>query len=586
VGLIQIENVTFSYSSRPDVQALREMSCRIDRGSFAGITGISGAGKTSFCRLIAGYIPHFFKGSFSGEVVVGSMNAAQTTIGDLATKVGFVFENPFDQLTGASLTVLEEVAFALENMGLPSREIEARARESLRQVGLAGLADRHPQRLSGGQSQRLALASVLAAQPEILVLDEPTSQLDPLGVEEVLGVVARMHNQGYTILIVSQDLERIAPYLDRLIVMDEGRIRWDGHPGKVLLEAAESGYPLSVPTAIEVGLYLRRKGLVGGSKPLPLTLKEVAAELSSLCARSFAVSFSASSPPEMTASAEKRPPIVLEDVFYTYPRGEQALRGISLTMDSGCICIVGQNGAGKTTLLKHLNGLLKPTGGRVLVRGKDTKKHRIAQLAKDVGLAFQNPDDQLFSTTVEEEVRFGAVNVGWAPEKVEKLTDKAIQLMGIEEVREMNPYILGLPWRKRVATASVIAMDTPIVVLDEPTGGQDAPGVALLGKLVNALVAEGKLVVVVTHDIEFARKHADRVIALYQGRVLLDGEPREVFRAGKTLARTHVHPPSVTQLGFECGLRESVLSTRELFAAVGMEKDLGGENDQEGNNRL
>jgi energy-coupling factor transporter ATP-binding protein EcfA2 len=534
-----------------------------------GITGISGAGKTSFCRLISGYIPHFIEGTFSGEVVVGGVSTAQTTIGELAAKVGFVFENPFDQLTGANLTVLEEVAFGLENMGLPPREIKARSTESLAQVGLADMADRHPQRLSGGQSQRLALASVLAAQPEILILDEPTSQLDPLGTEEVLGVVAEMPGQGYTVLIVSQDLERIAPYIDRLIIVDEGRIRWDGAPREVLAEATESKHPISTPTAVEVGLRLRREGLISPSKPLPLTLEDAAAELEPLCTENPTFSSPVSSQSGAAASSENRAPdIVLKDIYYTYPQGEQALRGVSLVMEGGCVCIVGQNGAGKTTLLKHLNGLLRPTSGQVLVGAKDTSKHRIAQLAREVGLVFQNPDDQLFNKTVEEEVRFGAVNFGASSRRVKELTDRAIHLMGLEQVRDVNPYVLGLPWRKLVATASVIATDTPIVVLDEPTGGQDAPGVALLGELVDALVHEGKLVVVVTHDIEFAREHADRVIALYQGRILLDGDPRDILGARKILAQTYVHPPGVTQLGFRCGLHETVLSVSELFACV------------------
>ena len=207
----------------------------------------------------------------------------------------------------------------------------------------------------------------------------------------------------------------------------------------------------------------------------------------------------------------------------------------------------------------------------MLVRGKDTREYRVAELAREVGLAFQNPDDQLFRSTVEEEVRFGPDNVGASPEEAKHMVSSAMDLMDLEAVREKKPHDLGVPERKRVATASVIAMNTPVVVLDEPTGGQDAEGIELLGQLVGQLVQQGKLVVVVTHDVMFAARHADRVIALYQGRVLLDDDPRTVFGREETLARTHVEPPAVTRLGKLLGLEETLLSPEELLAVFASE---------------
>lgn len=273
----------------------------------------------------------------------------------------------------------------------------------------------------------------------------------------------------------------------------------------------------------------------------------------------------------MTASSgDIQPPLIdLQEVHYVYPGEIHALRGISLTLSEGCVCIIGQNGAGKTTLLKQLNGLLRPSSGRVLVDGRDTRDHRVARLAGTVGLAFQNPDDQLFRGSVEDEVAFGAGNLGWPRAEAQSLVESALSRLGLEDVRKKKPYDLGLAWRKRVAIASVVAMNTPIVVLDEPTGGQDAPGIGLLSSLVEELIAEGKLVVVVSHDVEFARIHAQRVIALYQGQVLVDGEPREVFRDEGTLARTYVRSPVVTRLGSRLGLTQTVLSIDELFEAIG-----------------
>jgi energy-coupling factor transporter ATP-binding protein EcfA2 len=568
VSFIRIEDVTFAYGSRPDEPALREIDCRIERGSFVGITGASDAGKSSLCRLISGYIPHFFEGDLSGRVVVDGAITSETPIGELAGRVGFVFENPFDQLTGASMTVLEEAAFALENMGLPREEIESRARESLALVGIEELVERHPQQLSGGQSQRLALASVLAARPEIFILDEPTSQLDPLGVEEVFEVVGGLHGLGYTVLVVSQDLERLALHADRLIVMEEGRVRWDGVPGEVLEAAAGSSHSLIIPDTVEVGLRLRNSGRVPAEASLPLTIDDAAREVSAA-----GVLPDISSP--LRPAEDSRPAggaggarIVFEDVHYEYPGGVSALRGVSLRLEGGCVCIVGQNGAGKTTLTRHLNGLLRPTRGRVLVRGKDTSGSRVAQLARDVGLAFQNPDDQLFSSTVENEVLFGPRNVGASPEEAQRLADRYIELMELGPVREKKPYDLGLSERKRVTVASVLAMDTPIVVLDEPTGGQDARGIGLLGEAIHSLTGEGKLVIVVAHDVKFACEHADRIIALYEGKVLLDGAPGEVFGQTEVLAKTHVEPPTVARLGRRLGMDPPPLSVDELFRLI------------------
>jgi energy-coupling factor transport system ATP-binding protein len=570
VSLIEIEDLTFSYSTQQHEPALRNLSCSIEQGSFVGITGLAEAGKSTFCRLIAGYIPHFFQGEFSGRVNVAGKDTRETTIGELAEWVGFVFENPFDQLTGASLTVLEEAAFALENMGLAREQIRLRAEKSLTQVGMEDLKDRHPQQLSGGQSQRLALASILAIQPEVFILDEPTSQLDPLGVEEVFDVISDMHTRGNTLIVVSQDLDHLAIRADRLMVIDKAEIKWDGEPREVLLEAAEARYPILIPDVLEISCKLRAAGRIPSNPPLPLTVEQAANELSSIVTPDSAEIIAAGRT-SRHSKVESSKELVFEDVHYDYPTGVSAIRGVSLSLDEGCVCIVGQNGAGKTTFAKHLNGLLRPTRGRVLVRGKDTREYRVAELAREVGLAFQNPDDQLFRSTVEEEVRFGPDNVGAGPEEAKRMVAFAMDLMGLEAVPEKKPHDLGVPERKRVATASVIAMNTPVVVLDEPTGGQDAEGIELLGQLVGQLVQQGKLVVVVTHDVNFAARHADRVIALYQGRVLLDDYPRTVFGREETLACTHVEPPAVTRLGKLLGLDETLLSPEELLAVFAPE---------------
>ncbi len=571
MGMIEFEDVSFSYQTQPDDEfALDGVSFEVERGSFVGITGPTDAGKSTTSRAMAGYIPHFFDGEFSGRVTVDGQETTDTTVGELSDTVGMLFEDPFDQLTGAATTVFEEVAFGLVNRGLSKQDVLDRVADSLETVGLADQLARNPQQLSGGQTQRLALASILALDPELLVLDEPTSQLDPQGTAEIFDIIAGMEGTDYTVVVVSQDLQRLGSSLDRLLVLDEGEKRYDDDPEDVLAWEGISEL-VHVPTTVRIGRRLREKGLVRESKPLPLDFESAVAELEDHVRTDHEqaeprAGDGGGEPP--TTAGDGEPLVELDDVHYRYSASIHALRGISATLDGGCICLVGQNGAGKSTLAKQLNGLLTPTDGRVLVRGTDTRESRTARLARDIGLSFQNPDDQLFHDTVEAELRYGPRNLGFSEEATDEAVESALERMGLEDVRSKNPYDMGIARRKQVAVASVLAMDTPGVVLDEPTGGQDAPGTELLARVVRELVDEGKVVILITHDIEFVRDTADRVIALGEGEILLDDDPASVFADPETLDRTDVTPPSAARVAARLGLPSTVLTIDDLFEFV------------------
>jgi len=260
--------------------------------------------------------------------------------------------------------------------------------------------------------------------------------------------------------------------------------------------------------------------------------------------------------------------IEIKDLHHTYPAGVRALNGISLTIETGeQVAIVGQNGAGKTTLVKHLNGLLLPTSGSVLIGDWDTSKYQVAKLASRVGYVFQNPDEQLFTKTVHQEVSFGPKNLGYESGKVEALVDDALALTELSAQKETNPYDLSPTWRKMVALASIIAMDTPIIIFDEPTTGQDAANIARMADAIAALRARGKTVITITHDIDFCAENFERVIALAQGKVLLDGPVNEVLGQQEILAQTYVDPPQLTRLGLRLGLPEVVRNQEEFLTA-------------------
>lgn len=261
--------------------------------------------------------------------------------------------------------------------------------------------------------------------------------------------------------------------------------------------------------------------------------------------------------------------IEVRQLFFTYPSGVDALRGISLDIEEGeQVAIIGQNGAGKTTLVKHFNGLLQPTRGSVAIGGWNTAKTSVAKLAARVGYVFQNPDEQLFCRTVHDEVSFGPRNLGYPVERVETLIADSLSMTELTDKKETNPYDLSPTWRKMVALASVIAMDTPVIIFDEPTTGQDAASVARIAHVIAALRERGKTVITITHDIDFCAENFERVIALANGQVLLDGPAREVFDQEEALATTYVEPPQLTRLGKRLGLPVVVRSQAEFLKAL------------------
>ena len=261
--------------------------------------------------------------------------------------------------------------------------------------------------------------------------------------------------------------------------------------------------------------------------------------------------------------------IQISDLYFTSPSGVEALQGIHLTIESGeQVAIVGQNGAGKTTLVKHLNGLLQPTRGLVTIGDWNTREHSVARLARRVGYVFQNPDEQLFSRNVGMEVAFGPRNLGYDAERIQVLVSDALALTELSGKTEINPYDLSAPWRKMAALASVLSMDTDIVILDEPTTGQDARNIARIAGVIKTLRERGKTVITITHDIDFCAENFERVIAMSQGKILLDGTANEVLGQEVILATTYVDPPQLTRLGKRLGLKGTVRNQEEFLNAL------------------
>ncbi|HEC35449.1 MAG TPA: ATP-binding cassette domain-containing protein [Anaerolineae bacterium] len=572
---ISVRNVTYMYPGQ-DMPALRDVSLEIREGEYLVVMGPNGAGKTTFCLLLNGVIPNVLGGKLWGRTEVMGLDTRRHHVYELAQYVGMVLQDPEAQLFTSN--VRSEVAFAAENLGVPRDEMIKRIEWALEVVRLQGFVRQPPSQLSGGQKQRLAIAAGLVMRPSVLVLDEPTSQLDPIGAQEVFSVLRDLNQElGVTIVVSTHKSEYAARYADRIIVLDQGHIVAEGTPSEVFSQVnlLDRIY-VHVPAVTRVEWNLRE---VLKKDRFSVLLEDAHANLSGLleeqgvARQSIADGTGASKPPAPTAPPPDEPYIVLKDVSFQYPGTDQrALDGVSISIEKGeFVGIVGQNGAGKTTLVKHIIGLLKPMSGQVVVGGMDVTKETVEDMARTVGLVLQNPDAQLFAMSVAEEVAFGPTNLGLPEEGVAERVARALAATGLEDLRDVYPFNLSFGDRRKISVAAVVSMEPEVLIFDEPTTGQDFKGRRELADIGRRLNKMGCTVLMVTHDMDLIAEYTQRLIVMGEGRVLLDGPTAEVFQQVETLAETFIAPPQVTQLAqslTEYGVPGDIIVTDELYQVL------------------
>jgi len=554
--LIKIENFTFYYSGAPK-PALAEINLEIRDGEFVLVTGPSGGGKSSLCRGINGLIPHFYGGKVAGQIEVQGLDTLKHPPKELATRVGMVFQDPENQLVATD--VEREIAFGLENLAFPRDLIARRIEEALDTLGIADLRHRQLYELSGGEKQKIAIASVLALHPQVLMLDEPTSELDPHSAEEVLALIERLNDElGITIILIEHRLDRVIQHADRLIVLDGGRVVADGKTREVLSSNYQDieAIGLGIPPVIRLTHELKSRGF--NIKGMPLTVKEGRIMLSQVLPRACA------RPPQPEAAKNNKPVIEMEKLWHIYPEGNTALQDISLKIDEGeFVAIMGRNASGKTTLVKHLNGLLKPTRGMVAVGGIDTKDTTTAELARRVGFVFQNPNDHLLADTVAEEIAFTMKNLGF--KDTSSRLNRTLDIFKLAEYQSQYPRSLSGGQKQRVALASVVAIQPRILILDEPTRGMEYRLKHELMDFLREYAGQGNTVILVTHDVETVAEYADRVVLLSDGEMVADGNKREV------LSRARLFSPQINRLvqAFtEYGIPDDILTVAELLEII------------------
>ena len=588
MSAIDIQKLTFRYVGSKQA-ALQDINLTIPEGQICGIIGRAGAGKSTLCALSSGFIPNFYNGKLSGTAHVMGQDLIAKPIGDLIRYVSLVGSNPFSQISGARYTVFEEIAFGLENLGLEREEMRERTEWALSALKIDYLRDRSPYELSGGQQQRMVIAAALALRPPVLVFDEPTAQLDPPTILALAELLRELATQSTTILFAEHRLEWTAELAQRVIVLEQGRIILDGAPREMLTDKAMLDQHIGWPRPALLGERVRAAGFWPSEQALPITLDQLVEGLKS------SGHMSDSSPQieengalEQThtedrssrqldqyaetqdievqrATSQQSPIVKVENVHFSYPSGVEALKGVSLSIGSGeRIALLGRNGAGKSTLVRHMNGLLRPSSGQVLVNGTNTRKISVARCARHVGIVFQNIRNQLFARTVREEVRFGPRNLGYTPERIEQLVDQALEALQLSDAADEHPYDLPAPRRRLVAIATALAMDVDLLLLDEPTAGLDNPSIELLSKLIASLVDKGKSVLVVSHDIDFCFENLNRIVLVQDGLITLDHMANQLSAQQRELLDTQVDLPVNERAIDQLGLPDNAALTKLL----------------------
>ena len=522
----------YPYSERDVIQGV---DLRVDRGEFVLLVGRSGCGKTTLARCLNGLIPHVFQGELRGSVLVDGVSVAETPVYELAKHVGMVFQNPDTQL--CTLTVEEEVAFGPENLGVERGEIERRVNWALSSLGIQGLRRRATFSLSDGEKQKVAVASALSMLPSILVLDEPTANLDPRASRMLVDALRTLRDEyGTTIVLVEHRVERFAEVVDRVVVMASGRIIESGSPD-IVTRKAEVLERLSVQTP-EIVEVCRALGLT--SKRSPEELRRLALEKLARLKEG-----EAKFPTHSTERGKGEPILEVRDAVYDYGGGF-TLRVNELELYRGeVVSIVGGNGSGKTTLAKLLVGLIKPKRGRV-ERAKNLR----------LGMVFQNSEVQLFNKSVFNEVAFQLRRRKASPEETRRRVNKVLDLMGLRNQAERHPHSLSQGEKQRVTLASLIAEEPDVLVLDEPTTGQDWYHLGLLVDAVERLRERGVTVVLITHDLRFAARTAERTVILNNGEIVEVGDARKAFY--NVEEKTGFEPPETVKLSKKVGLKNLI----------------------------
>ncbi len=526
--MFELRDVTFSYGEQP---VLDHVDLAIDHGELVLLAGPTGVGKSTLLGVMAGLVPAFTGGTLTGDVVIDGESVLDVPARERAHMVGYVGQNPPAWFVTDS--VEEELAFGMEQLGLAAPTMRRRVEETLDLLGIADLRHRDLRTLSGGQQQRVAIGSVLTTHPRLLVLDEPTSALDPTAAEDVLATLTRLvHDLGVSVLVAEHRLERVVPFADRLCLLGSGGNVRVGDPAELLVDS-----PIAPP--------LVELGRLAGWSPLPLTVRDARRRASALVSRLAKTRIeeardepSRSLAPQPAAAPTGEPAVEVRKLVVAHG-SVAALQDVDLDLRPGTVtALMGRNGAGKSTLLWTLQGRHSATRGTVRVAGDDPHRLKPDGRRGLTGLVPQSPADLLYLETVAEECATADRTAGTAAGTCAALLERLAP--GIVPVG--HPRDLSEGQRLALAVAIVLTAGPPVLLLDEPTRGLDYPGKHTLAEILRSLAADGRAIMVATHDVEFAAQVADEVVVLAEGEVVSSGPVRQV------IAESPAFAPQVTKV--------------------------------------
>jgi energy-coupling factor transport system ATP-binding protein len=511
---------------------------------------------------VGSFIPHLIRGELTGSVEVFGAGTDTRPPGEFAGILGMVFQDFEAQIFSSRVDI--EAAFGPENLGLSRREIVRRVTDSLAFTGLASKAHRVPATLSGGEKQRLAAASVLSMEPDLYLFDEPTTDLDPRGADDMLDLIRRLGElRGSTALLVTHDTDRLV-HADSLVVLEDGRVAAVGEPGDILTdEALVKAHRLKpLPHLACLSPFMPEGVPLDEAKALSL-------------AQGRGLSFA----PEGIAEIERRerpdaspagPPIIeFSDVSFRYEGAPSNLfEKLSCEIHPGeCVAVIGSNGGGKTTLACHMNGLIVPDSGEVRVEGKSLAARTPLELSELVGFVHQNPDRMIFSETVFDEAAFGLNIRGMEEGAIRRRVEEVLDVVGLGDRIEEDPFMLTKGERQRLAVASILSVGPRILILDEPTTGLDYGEIADMMKVVTDLNRSGHTIIIITHNMDVVARYAKRVLLVAGGRIMADGPPRDVFTKDDLLRGAGIVAPREVALGRAFGF--PTLTADEFLSLMG-----------------
>lgn len=539
-----VQNLSFRYRSFSDdddersnkankaagpeeqLPAIEHISFSLSKGELLLIAGPSGCGKSTLLKCLNGLIPHSYPGTLTGELQLEGRSIQGLSLRELAQYVGTMLQDPDKQIIGS--TVEQEVAFGLENLNMPRKEIRQRVRDVLTRLHLEKYQHQETYALSGGQRQQVAAAGILVMQPSIFLFDEPFANLDARAIDELESLITNLREEGCTVILVEHRVEEaLTLNPDKVLLMREGHQVFFGSTDDFLKIADPSQVKLPVQSTLAT---------LSSNTPLQMRdqlIKPI-------------VTHHDESNEQDKQTLATTPLLSFDNVHYRYSTfSEEILHGISFQVYPGeTIALLGPNGSGKTTLVKQALGLLRPTKGSVRLYGEETRRLSVAQMAARIGYVFQSPGAMLFAPTVEKEVRFGPENLHFSSERLANSVRKSVEALNVAEFEKRSPFSLSFGQQKRVAIASILAMQSKILLLDEPTAGQDYRSYIAFMEYLRALPSLDALLFI-THDLDLALRYTKRVLLLKEGNLVADGSPLQVLADTQLLESCNLRPTSL-----------------------------------------